>query len=243
MSAKVDFFIVGAMKSGTSSLRDMLRQHPGVDMWRGEIHYFDNPALFAKGEDWYHGHFDFTREGVLHGDKSPSYSLDPGTPAKLAAYNPAARLVWILRNPARRLVSNYHHSKRRKPEALSIEDSLQNAETLAARNSPMAYLYRSQYDRHLQAFLPHFAAERHHVLIFEELIADPGSHIGGLTEWLGLDANVPLEFPHSNENRPMVKRRYPVAPEVVDRVHDLLSPTVEYIERFLGRPIPKWRAP
>ncbi|WP_371742330.1 sulfotransferase [Pseudoruegeria sp. HB172150] len=233
---------MGAMKSGTSSLRDMLRQHPEIDLYKGEIHYFDRADLYARGAEWYHGHFDFSRP-ALHGDKSPSYSLDPGTPARLAAYNPGARIVWILRDPVRRLVSNYHHSKRRRPEAMEIAESLARAGALAARNSPMAYLYRSQYDRHLDAFLAHFPRAQQHVTIFEEFLSDSAGQARALAEWLGVDPEVPMAFPHSNENRAGVKRRYPVAPEVTAELRVRLAPTVDYVERFLGREIPAWHMP
>lgn len=237
---RVDFFVVGAMKSGTSSLRDLLKQHPGVDIYRGEIHYFDKPSLFEKGEEWYHEHFDFSRSGTLHGDKSPSYSLDKGTPAKMHAYNPDARLIWIFRNPVKRTVSNYHHAKKRNQDAMSIEDSLAQSEALAAKNSPAGYLYRSQYERHLANFAPYFPEERQYILIFEELLADPHGETQKLLEWLGLSSDQTFELPHSNDGSSVIKRKFPVAPETLEDLKTLLKPTVAAVEARLGRSIPSW---
>ena len=239
----VDFFIVGAMKSGTSSLRDMLRQHPDVDLYRGEIHYFDKLELFEKGTDWYHEHFDLGRGSeVLHGDKSPSYSLDPEAPARIHAYNPEARIIWIFRNPVKRAVSNFHHGKKRNQDALSLEESLSQAEELAAKNSPAAYLYRSQYERHRASFAPYFPEERNYILIFEELLADPEAEVKKLLQWLRLTSDIQLELPHSNEGRPVIKRKFPVAAETVTRLEALLAPTVAAIEARLGREIAAWRS-
>lgn len=236
----VDFFIVGAMKSGTSSLRDLLRQHDGVDIYRGEIHYFDKETLFEQGDDWYHDHFEMDKSGVLHGDKSPSYSLDKDAPARIHAYNPEARLIWIFRNPVKRTVSNFHHAKKRNQEAMSLEDSLAQAEDLAAKNSPAAYLFRSQYERHLATFAEHFPDERQYIVIFEELLADPAVETRKLLDWLGLPSDVDLELPHSNEGRSVIKRKFPVDPATVAQLEELLKPTVAAIEARLGRSIPSW---
>ncbi len=236
----VDFFIVGAMKSGTSTLRDMLRQHAEINLYRGEIHYFDKPTLFEQGNDWYHAHFDFTQEGVLHGDKSPSYSLSKDVPARMHAYNPQARLIWILRNPVKRVVSNFHHAKKRDREAMSIEESLLQAEDLAATNSPAAYLFRSQYERHLAMFEEYFDDDHHYIMIFEELLADPEQELQKLTAWLGVSSAAELELTHSNEGRSVIKRKFPVEPETVAQLDELLKPTVAAIEARLGRRIPSW---
>lgn len=238
----VDFFIVGAMKSGTSSLRDMLRQHPNVDLYRGEIHYFDKLNLFEKGGEWYHEHFDFNcSPGVLHGDKSPSYSLDPDTPARMYSYNPEARIIWIFRDPVKRAVSNFHHAKKRNQDAMSIEESLSQAEELAAKNSPAAYLYRSQYERHLAAFTEYFPEDRQYILIFEELLANPAAEVGKLVSWLGLEAGTELKLPHSNEGKPVIKRKFPVHEDTMKQLGDLLVPTLSAVEGRLGRKVEAWR--
>lgn len=238
----VDFFIVGAMKSGTSSLRDLLRQHPAVDLYRGEIHYFDKLDLFERGNEWYHEHFDWNRQGLLlRGDKSPSYSLDPAAAERIHAYNPDARIIWIFRDPVKRVISNFHHAKKRNQEAMSIEESLAQAEALAASNSPSAYLFRSQYERHLASFEEYFPKEQHHILIFEELVKNPSAVISDLLKWMGLDRDISLELPHSNEGRPVIKRKFPVSDDTVAQLTELLLPTVKEVEARVGREIPAWR--
>ena len=53
-----DFLIVGAMKSGTTSLFSYLVQHPGIVPPRvKEVHFFDIPRNFRRGEAWYRAHF------------------------------------------------------------------------------------------------------------------------------------------------------------------------------------------
>lgn len=240
MTRKVDFFIVGAMKSGTSSLRDMLRDHPGCGLYHGEIHYFDQAKLYQKGEAWYHGHFAGMDPALLLGDKSPSYSLDPEAAARIHAYNPEARIVWILREPVARTISNFHHAKKRNLEAPALEDSF-GPDGAAVVGVAGDYLYRSQYDRHLAAFDAHFAPDRQKVLIFEEVLADPAGQGRALAEWLGLDPEVPLELPHSNEGRTPMKRRFAVPLEMRLRLARALAPTVAALEARLGRAIPSWQ--
>ena len=229
------------MKSGTSSLRDMLRDHPGCGLYRGEIHYFDNPELYARGEDWYHGHFTEDPDGAdrLWGDKSPSYSLDPEAPGRIHDYNPDAGIVWILREPVARTISNFHHAKKRNIDAPAIEDAI------GPDGRPVAfvtgdYLYRSQYERHLAAFDAVFPPEQQKILLFEEVLADPAGQGRDLAAWLGLDPGIPLALPHSNEGRQPMKRRFPVPLETRLRMAEVLAPTVAAIEARLGREIPAW---
>jgi hypothetical protein len=48
-----NFLVIGAMKSGTSSLAAYLDAHP--DVWMAptkELHFFDDPDNWAKGVEW-----------------------------------------------------------------------------------------------------------------------------------------------------------------------------------------------
>jgi hypothetical protein len=82
--------ILGAQKSGTSSLHYYLVQHPGISApLRKEVHYFD--LNHARGEAWYRAHFGRVGEPGLNLDSSPYYLFHPGVPARLHALLPDAR--------------------------------------------------------------------------------------------------------------------------------------------------------
>ena len=66
-----DFIIIGAQKSGTTWLVDMLRDHEGVFIPRDEVHFFN--GHFDKGIDWYASHFNEASKNQCIGEKTPDY--------------------------------------------------------------------------------------------------------------------------------------------------------------------------
>lgn len=91
-----DFLIIGAAKSGTSFLHEMLLKHPGVafkhrpNMPKSqgkEIHYYDSRAYQRHGLQWYKAHFPFG-SGMVTGEATPLYIFDPRVPARVYADMP-----------------------------------------------------------------------------------------------------------------------------------------------------------
>src|SRR5437870_2101984 len=106
-----DFFIVGQHKSGTTALYEMLRRHPQIFMpERKEPRYFadDLPSRYQPwqehGEpetyDDYLSLFDPARPDQLIGEASTAYIWSRTAAARIAAAQPAARVIVLLREPA-----------------------------------------------------------------------------------------------------------------------------------------------
>ncbi len=115
--------IIGAQKCGTSSLHNYLTQSPGVIApLRKEVHYFD--VNYGRGEGWYRGHFGRQGEPGLNLDSSPYYLFHPAVPARMHELLPDARLIVLLRNPARRAYSHYWHERDKGREKLSFEAAI-----------------------------------------------------------------------------------------------------------------------
>ncbi|SFR15660.1 sulfotransferase family protein [Poseidonocella sedimentorum] len=240
-TSQIDFFIVGAMKSGTTSLRAALGRRSDIDMAKSELHFFDHDGNFAEGFDAYFENFDMDGDYRLRGEKSPSYSLVATAAERIHAYNPDARIVWSLRDPVERAVSNFFHAKKRKPDALSMTAALDRAEELEAKNHTMAYLFRSQYEKHLAFYDAVFPPEQMHISIFEEMLEDPDGEIHRLEQFLGYDDHLTRKkMPHRNKGVEEVMNTYEVTDAERARLKPLLAPTVAAIEARLGRRIPAW---
>jgi len=97
--------LIGAPKAGTTWLTRCLGEHPKLFMPREEIHYYSRHH--HKGEAWYAGHFAGSAPGQLLAENSNSYLTDPGALARIAANQPEARILCILRNPVDRAYSSY----------------------------------------------------------------------------------------------------------------------------------------
>ena len=117
---KVNTFIVGAPKAGTTSLHYYLQQHPEVCMSAikepnfftaanvSDLYYDVDPIL---NEDDYHLIFSDLKKKVV-GEASVSYLYYPLIADKIFEYNPKAKIIILLRNPVQRAFSHYLMDKR-----------------------------------------------------------------------------------------------------------------------------------
>jgi hypothetical protein len=212
-----DFLIIGAAKSGTTSLYRYLVQHPRIRRARRkEIRFFYRE--YAQGENWYRAHFPLALrkqwETLRHGEfatgeASPSYLYYPHAAKRAHAHVPAAKLIAILRNPVDRAYSQYRHKVRKGIEPLSFEQALEaeaertqgERERLLADESyrgaqlfHFGYLHRGLYAEQLERWLAHYPRERLLVVRAEDLFTDPATVIRTTTEFLGLAPRDPREF-------------------------------------------------
>lgn len=120
------FLVIGAMKAGTTSLFHYLADHPDVAMpWMKEIDFFSDDTKWARGIDWYSGHFTTPAIGV--GEASPNYSkrhLFPATAQRIADTLPEVRLIYVIRDPIERLQSMYVDMLAYGGEQRSIDDAV-----------------------------------------------------------------------------------------------------------------------
>jgi hypothetical protein len=107
--------IVGAMKSGTTSLFEILAQHHEIAAARSkELRFFSDSDLWGKGWEWYQGLFDWKAD--VHRialEASPEYTAfptKPDVPARIASVGGAGfRFIYIMRNPLTQIQSNVRH--------------------------------------------------------------------------------------------------------------------------------------
>ena len=109
-----DFVIIGAQKSGTTSLDKFVFQHPAILPATNKVHcYF--ALKYKRGEYWYRLRFPIrASQKFLSGETSPIYLFYPMVPGRMKKLLPDVKLIVILRNPVDRAYSHYHHTKRRR---------------------------------------------------------------------------------------------------------------------------------
>jgi hypothetical protein len=176
------FFIIGAMKAGTTSLFKYLADHPELcPSTRKEPRVFRDPGdvseqrrdlerLFGgrTGEPW-------CFEGSTSYAKYPKF---PGVPERLREAVPDARFIYLVRNPVERTWSHYVHNvahgRENRPFALALRERPQ-------------YTDFSRYHMQLEQYHAIFPRDRVLVQVFEEMIADPGATVRTICEFLGVD--------------------------------------------------------
>lgn len=178
-----DFFIIGAAKAGTTTLFDLLRQHPDVYVpFAKEPAFFSDDDEYARGVDWYRRtYFEGAAAAHAAGEATSMY-LAWGTkvvPRLLDLYGDTRpRIIAIFRDPVALTYSYYWHSVREGREPLTFRDALaaepaRLADTgdLLRRRGRIQYAYRgmARYATQLQPYLAHFPQERCLFLLTDDL--------------------------------------------------------------------------
>jgi hypothetical protein len=184
------FLIVGAMRSGTTSLYRYLVEHPNVFLpGIKEVHFFDDK--YDLGLTWYSDQFSKGVSFRQVGEATPNYMYDPVAIERIGHDLPRALLVLILRNPVDRAYSHYLHNRVRGKERLSFEDALA-AEPQRLVRSPVdrrmySYADRGRYLPQLSAIFKEFPPASVSVLVFDDLVRDPRSVVRRVCEFLDVD--------------------------------------------------------
>jgi hypothetical protein len=252
-----DFLIIGAQKSGTSSLYNHLLEHPLIAApLRKEVHYFDHNHF--RGQKWYRAHFTLARtlEGTsrtggnrrITGEASPSYLLHPLAAERTAGLLPGAKLIVLLRNPIARAYSHYQHkvtAQREKlpfVEALALEEArIQGEREKLLRNQrydakalfDYSYLTRGIYADQLRLWYDHFPREQMLVLRAEDFFADTPAAVHQVVGFLGLQQSdwAPQKLDASNVG----SYHEPMASDVRAQLAEYYAPHNDRLYRLVGR--------
>jgi hypothetical protein len=194
--------MVGAPKSGTSSLYQYLMQHPDVFMSDPkEPHFFYNrsapgsPVLVGKDLDPYLKLFEEVSEQVRAGEASTSYLWLTNAAQEISRLQPEAKIIILLRDPVDRAYSHYWHQVRDGIEPLSFDEALLCEPERVRRGlwHGLYYVENGRYARQVTRYLETFGAESVRVYLFEDLIRDARSVCRDVFQFLGVDPSVPVE--------------------------------------------------
>jgi len=221
------FVVIGAMKSGTTSLHRYLSEHPQVGVSRRkETDFFIAEDNWPRGPDWYRAQFD--ARDAIRGEVDPNYAKFPmhrGVPARMHSLLPGARLIYIVREPVGRLVSHYLHNVDAGRERRSLDAALAD---LADNH----YLRVSQYWYQLERFLEVYPPEQVLVISLEALRADPAATLERVAEHIGAS---PAHGWSRQTRRRHGTSRHKLAPNVLGRT---LNRTVRPVYWALRRTAP-----
>ena len=186
MHRKPNLFVIGAMKSGTTSLHEYLDTHPQIAMsTKKEPAFFVEELTMRRGENWYLSLFENNRSCRYLGESSTHYTMRPlyqGVPERLHHFNRNARLIYIMRDPFDRVVSHYWHAVRVR----SLNGEGEPRHLLKAVLASPHYLAVSDYAFQLQPYIDLFGRESLYTLTFENLVKDPQCELDHIYRWLDI---------------------------------------------------------
>lgn len=177
------FVVIGAMKAGTTSLHAYLAAHPAICMSsRKDTNFFAGLDNWRNGFDWYASLF--ADRSKLVGETSAGYSQHPTiphVPERVAEANPEARVIYLVRDPIRRIMSHFAHNVAQGRERQSLDEAFVDLD----RNH---YVNTSRYHLQVSRWLERF--DRRNILLVssESLQDDRPAALRRIFEFLGVDA-------------------------------------------------------
>lgn len=238
------FFIIGAAKSGTTSLHYYLDQHPQIQMsGHKEPNFFSGPE---KGVPYPWGRVSRLEEyeelfdptvGV-RGESSTGYASHPrrqGVPERIKELVPEAKFIYLVRDPIARTVSQYQHRVAVEGERRSLQEALGDL------SDPYSIcICPSLYASQLALYLRHFPQERLLVIDQAALLADRRSTLRQVFNFLSVDDVVDSMSLNEEFNTSRERRIYPLAYARLHYVRlrgaDVPAP-LRWIPRRVRRPL------
>lgn len=200
-----NLFLVGAPKSGTTSLYEWLKDHPAVYMSP-----FKEPCYYARDLAWetsgYYLRYGIDRDRYLAlfadagdarrvGEASTRYLYSRDAPGLIAAEVDDPRIVAIVRNPVDMIASLHAHKLAAGTEdlpdlaaALDAEEDRRLGRRVPSNSNPMLSTYRdrARFGEQLTRWFGAFGRERVHVIVLEQLVKEPAAHFRAFLEFLGV---------------------------------------------------------
>jgi hypothetical protein len=175
-----DFLIVGAMKSGTTTLAAQIGAQKGLFITTPkEPNFFSDDPVYAQGLDWYRSLFEPARPGDLKGEASTHYTKLPTYPDTVARARQAlaeVKLVYMIRNPVARAVSHFIHEWSEG----TVSDDMEAA--FRTRTELIDY---GLYARQIRPWIDAYGAGAVHLTSLEAMKADPQGTLEEVARFLG----------------------------------------------------------
>ena len=202
--SRPNLFIIGAMKSGSTSLHYYLSKHPEIFMCEPkEPWYFIKEVNWSKGEEWYLSLFKNAGNAKIIGESSTDYTKLPkykGVPERIYEFNSGARFIYVMRDPIERSISHYWHNVRWHGEKRDMFTTISEDQHIQDV---------SNYIMQLSPYWGVFGKENVYTLTFEEMIRQPQESLARIFSWLGVSTDfVP----------PNIEKKENVTPGIVEQI-------------------------
>lgn len=184
-----DFLYVGAAKSGSSWIYEVLRLHPGIYVPPAkDIQFFDRNH--HRGVDWYASFFADAQADQKAGELSHDYFFERSYAERIASALPGVRIFACLRDPVERIISHYHYGRTVFVDGRMSLQEFSNTEKAAKG---------SDYLNNLRPFYDLFPRENIGIFFFDDLKTDPERFAAGIYDFIGVDPDFRSPSMHRRE--------------------------------------------
>ncbi len=245
------FAVAGAQRCGTTSLCYLLDAHPDLRVLRPLrpepkifLNHLDPIAYLETVVRRQQGEVD-----ELLGEKATSYLEHGYVARRMRQCCPGIHVVFVLRHPVERAISNYYFSKSHGLESLSLEQAIhgeqERVDSMHFPNisvHPFAYVRRGRYIDDLEPYLQEFPPEQIAVVLFERLRDAPLTTCQALYRFLGVNDKLVPHGLHSVYNRTDMAME-PVSDSMINYLMDAYAEPNRKLEERLRIDLSEWNRP
>jgi hypothetical protein len=220
----VRFLCAGAQKSGTTTLHEILKQHPEISLpILKETKFFIDKEKYRQGLDFYLSHFDKIRENQapIRGEIDPDYMYHEDSVQRIHdTLGKKIKLIFILRNPADRAYSHYLMNQKRYIEDKSFREALHLEEKRLNKGEyyklNFSYQDRGFYFRQIKRFINLFPRENMMFLLFENFIRDQEKYVSEILHFIDLEVNQ-FDLKYDMKSNPAFRPRFHLLNKIIYR--------------------------
>lgn len=211
---------------------------------RKELHFFDDEQVdwdrpdYAGYEAWFSG----AGAGQICGEATPIYMFLPSCIDRIRAYNPAMKLIAILRDPVSRACSQWRMETTRGFDQESFARAIREGRARFEQNPRVfSYVERGFYAPQIRRMLARFPRAQCHFLLSEDLREDPGAALAGVADFPGCRLNL-SPLPKSEIGYFRSDPALAGGPEEEDLacLRDLFRDDIPETGRLIGRDLSHW---
>ena len=208
-------FLIGAQKSATTSVYNWIAQHPDVcgPISMKDFPFFSRDSYFSKGldslqsaylSDGYAG-----QKIVMQG--CVQYMFFEKAIERIHDFDPAAKLIAVLRNPADRALSAYNYFKKQNSESKPLNEALKLEQQRLSSGDysaicDLTYKHHGLYGKQLQHVFSLFPRENVLILRYEEVLDHPEAVVDKMKDFLGIQSDFKADLKVYNKTGQV---RYP----------------------------------
>jgi Sulfotransferase domain len=212
-----NFYVIGAPRCGTTALYTYLRSHPNIFLPEiKELHYFasDFPnvqkILFKSEDDYLKMFADANENHLAVGEISPLYIYSKVALRKIKEFNPAVKLIVIVRNPVE-FVQSVHQLnlgllREDEPDlakAWDLQEVRRQGKLIPAGcREPELIMYGELgcFGKHLEKVFEVFPKEQVLIVLFNDFVKNPKQVYEEILAFLGVPSDHRQDFPPVNSN-------------------------------------------
>jgi hypothetical protein len=250
---RVEVFIAGVQKCGTTSLYAYFKEHPQLAAPRmKETHFFDNEELDWRSIDYraldelYEPFLEPNGKGRVRFDATPIYIYWPESLARIKRYNADAKLIFLFRDPIERAYSHWRMERARGTEQLAFPAAIRvgrKRQHPGNRADPSwrdhSYVERGLYGEQLTRALSLFPRRQMLFLESTRLRSAHAQVLASVARFLGIEP-FPACGPKHEREAPLSPRLPPMASDDCAYLQTLFADDLQLFAKLSGIDVANW---